>query len=152
MSARVADVFGRPDEEIRRAITEKIIIREFRADPALVTVTVTDGVVTLDSTPETATIGHEIAGEVRHMEGVVAVHERVGVPSGRSAGGAGGVAEDPAGTEQVPNGDQTMDREKAIDWIYGERLIQPTEAESPSDERAISHEGKRRHGHCRVRA
>jgi len=73
----VLSVFSRPDEEIRRAITEKIIIREFRADPALITVTVTDGVVTLDSTPETAITGHKIADEVRHMEGVVGVRERV---------------------------------------------------------------------------
>ena len=78
----VLSVFGRPDEEIRRVITEKIIIREFHADPALITVTVTDGVVTLDSAPETAPIGHKIAGEVRHMEGVVAVRERVSHPPG----------------------------------------------------------------------
>lgn len=73
----VLSVFGRPDEEIRREIAEKIIVKEFRADPVLVTVTVTDGVVTLASTPETAAIGRKIAGEVRHMEGVVAVRERV---------------------------------------------------------------------------
>jgi CBS-domain-containing membrane protein len=85
----VLSVFSRPDEEIRREITEKIIVREFRADPALVTVTVTDGVVTLASTPETAIIGHKIAGEVRHMEGVVAVRERVSHPPGESGGGEG---------------------------------------------------------------
>jgi CBS domain-containing protein len=73
----VLNVFSRPDEEIRRTITDKIIIREFHADPALITVTVTDGVVTLDSAPETTITGHKIAGEVRHMEGVVAVRERV---------------------------------------------------------------------------
>jgi CBS domain-containing protein len=76
----VLNVFSRPDEEIRRTITDKIIIREFHADPALITVTVTDGVVTLDSTPETTITGHKIAGEVRHMEGVVAVRERVSHP------------------------------------------------------------------------
>ena len=76
----VLSVFSRPDEEIRRTITDKIIIREFHADPALITVTVTDGVVTLDSTPETAIIGHKIADAVRHMEGVVAVRERVSHP------------------------------------------------------------------------
>ena len=85
----VLSVFSRPDEEIRREITDKIIIREFRADPALVTVTVTDGVVILDSTPETAITGHKIAGEVRHMEGVVAVRERVSYPGAGSAGGEG---------------------------------------------------------------
>jgi osmotically-inducible protein OsmY len=79
----VLSVFGRPDEEIRREITEKIVIREFGADPALVTVSVTDGVVTLDSTPETAITAHKIAGEVRHMEGVVAVREQVSHPPTR---------------------------------------------------------------------
>ena len=80
----VLSVFNRPDEDIRREITDKIIVREFRADPALVTVTVTGGVVTLASTPETAIIGHKIAGEVRHMEGVAAVRERVSHPPGGS--------------------------------------------------------------------
>jgi CBS-domain-containing membrane protein len=78
----VLSVFSRPDKEIRRAITEKIIIGDFRADPALVTVSVTDGVVTLDSTPEAVITCHKIADEVRHMEGVVAVRERVSHPSG----------------------------------------------------------------------
>jgi CBS domain-containing protein len=78
----VLSVFGRPDEEIRRTITDKIIIREFHADPALITVTVTDGVVTLDSAPQTAVTGRKVAAEVRHMEGVVAVRERVSHPPG----------------------------------------------------------------------
>jgi CBS domain-containing protein len=78
----VLSVFARPDEEIRREITDKIIIEEFGVGPALVTVSVTDGVVTLDSAPETAATGHKIAGEVRHMEGVVAVRERVSHPPG----------------------------------------------------------------------
>ena len=78
----VLSVFSRPDEEIRRTIIDKIIIGEFRADPALITVTVTNGIVTLDSAPETAVTGHKIAGEVRHMEGVVAVRERVNRPPG----------------------------------------------------------------------
>ena len=73
----VLSVFSRPDEELRREITDKIIIRQFHADPALVAVTVTDGIVTLVSTPETAITGHKIAAEVRHMEGVVAVREQV---------------------------------------------------------------------------
>jgi CBS-domain-containing membrane protein len=83
----VLSVFSRPDEEIRREIAEKIIIQEFGADPALVTVTVTDGVVTVDSTPEAAITGHKVAVEVRHMEGVVAVRERVSHSPGESVVG-----------------------------------------------------------------
>jgi hypothetical protein len=33
-----------------------------------------------------------------------------------------------------------MDREKAIDWIYGERLIQPIAAKPPSAKRTVSEE------------
>lgn len=36
-----------------------------------------------------------------------------------------------------------MDREKAIDWIYGERLIQPTEAKPPSNKRTTSEDEHR---------
>jgi CBS domain-containing protein len=93
----VLSVFGRPDEEIRREITDKIIIGEFRTDPALVAVHVTDGVVTLDSTPKAAIIGHKIAGEVRHMEGVVAVRERVSDPQADKSCVNGSAAKDSAG-------------------------------------------------------
>lgn len=74
--AQVLNVFGRPDEQIRREIIEKVIIRTFHADPASVTVTVNDGVVTLQTTGQTAAIGHKIAIQLRHMEGVIAVRER----------------------------------------------------------------------------
>jgi CBS domain-containing protein len=71
----VLGVFGRPDEEIRREIIDKIIAREFRADPARFTVTVADGVVTLGGVPETAAMGQNVASAVRHIVGVVAVYE-----------------------------------------------------------------------------
>jgi CBS-domain-containing membrane protein len=82
--ADVLSVFSRPDEEIRREITKKIILEEFRTDPASVTATVTDGVVTLEGRPQTAAVVHDIAREVRHMEGVVAVRELPGDPHGDS--------------------------------------------------------------------
>ena len=37
-----------------------------------------------------------------------------------------------------------MDREKAIDWIYGERLLQPIGAKPPSEKRTLSEEEQRR--------
>ncbi|HTS96159.1 MAG TPA: CBS domain-containing protein [Streptosporangiaceae bacterium] len=76
--ADVLSVYGRPDEEIRREIIDKVISTEFLASPDRFTVTVADGVVTLGGVPETALAGHQIAGEVRHMEGVVAVREEFG--------------------------------------------------------------------------
>lgn len=36
-----------------------------------------------------------------------------------------------------------MDREKAIDWIYGERLIQPAQTTPPGEKRRISEEKER---------
>ena len=73
--ADVLSVFGRPDEQIRREIIEKVIIRMYHADPASFTVTVSDGVVTLQTNGRTAAIGHKVAAQVRHMEGVIAVRE-----------------------------------------------------------------------------
>ena len=73
--ADVLGVFGRPDEEIRREIIDKIIANEFLTDPARFTVTVDDGVVTLGGVPETAAVGQKIASAVRHMDGVIGVRE-----------------------------------------------------------------------------
>jgi CBS domain-containing protein len=73
----VLRVFGRPDEEIRREIIDKVIVKKFLADPARFTVTVADGVVTLGGVPETAVLGRQIASAVRHIEGAVAVREEL---------------------------------------------------------------------------
>ena len=45
--ADVLAVFDRPDNQIRAEITDDLILHEFLIDPAVFTVTVTDGVVTL---------------------------------------------------------------------------------------------------------
>jgi CBS-domain-containing membrane protein len=76
-----ADLISRPDEDIRREITGKIILKEFLTDPASFTVTVKDGIVTLEGSPETATAGHGIVSAVRHIEGVVAVRDRLASPA-----------------------------------------------------------------------
>ena len=39
--------------------------------------TVSDGIVTLTGTPETDEVGHEIVQRVRHVQGVVAVRDRL---------------------------------------------------------------------------
>ena len=70
-------VFGRPDGELRREIDENLILTEFRAAPDRFTVTVQDGIVTLAGSPETAALGHAIIGRARHVEGVVAVRDRL---------------------------------------------------------------------------
>ena len=42
--------------------------------------TVKDGIVTLAGEPETARLGHEIVRQVRHVQGVVAVRDRLEYP------------------------------------------------------------------------
>jgi osmotically-inducible protein OsmY len=75
----VLTVYNRPDKEIYHQITD-VIRQEFRTDPLSYRVTVQDGVVTLAGDPETAAIGQEIVGAVRHIEGVVAVRDRLDYP------------------------------------------------------------------------
>ena len=46
-------------------------------DPGSYQVTVKDGIVTFAGTPETDTVGREIIRAVRHLDGVVAVRDRL---------------------------------------------------------------------------
>jgi CBS domain-containing protein len=73
--ADVLRVFGRPDAEIRSEIIQRVILGEFLTDAAAFTVSVHDGVVTLAGKPETSELGHGIVAAIRHMEGVVTVHD-----------------------------------------------------------------------------
>ena len=78
--ADVLAVFDRTDEAIRQEITDDILLGEFLTDPANFTVTVKDGIVTLAGRPETSDSGHEIVRRVRHLQGVVAVRDRLDYP------------------------------------------------------------------------
>ncbi len=78
--ADVLSVYRRPDTEIQRAIAEDLILDTFLCDPARFTVTVTDGIVTIEGTPENAAVGHDIINDARHVEGVVAVRDRLAYP------------------------------------------------------------------------
>jgi CBS-domain-containing membrane protein len=71
-------VYDRPDEQIREEI-QGLSRHEFGADPHLA-VTVKDGVVTLQGSSETAALGHDIVRKVRHVQGVVAVRDRLSYP------------------------------------------------------------------------
>jgi CBS-domain-containing membrane protein len=77
----VLSVYSRPDAAIRREIAEDLILGSFLCDPARFTVTVKDGIVTVEGTPETAVVGHDIIDAVRHVEGVVAVRDRLSYPA-----------------------------------------------------------------------
>jgi CBS domain-containing protein len=75
--ADVLSVFDRSDEEIRDEITHEVMLKEFLVDPGAFTVKVKDGVVTLEGVPETNSIGHEAVQRIRHVQGVVAVRDRL---------------------------------------------------------------------------
>ncbi len=81
--ADVLSVYSRPDEEIRREILENVILNGFFADPDRFEVTVSNGVVTLGGHPETASRGRDIVAETWHVEGVVAVRDRLTYPEGQ---------------------------------------------------------------------
>jgi CBS domain-containing protein len=73
-------VFDRPDEDIRKGIVDTMLRHEFRLDPRQFRVTVEDGLVTVEGTPETAALGHALVRKARHVPGVVAVQDRLSYP------------------------------------------------------------------------
>ena len=79
--ADVLSVFDRTDLQIRQEITGEVLLGEFLVDPLNYTVTVQDGIVTLAGRPETSETGHEIVQRIRHLQGVVAVRNRLEYPS-----------------------------------------------------------------------
>jgi CBS-domain-containing membrane protein len=81
--ADVLSVYSRPDAEIRREIVENVILNGFFADPDRFGVTVSAGVVTLEGQPETAARSREIVAKTWHVEGVVAVRDRMSYPEGQ---------------------------------------------------------------------
>jgi CBS-domain-containing membrane protein len=87
-------VFDRPDEEIRKEITDDIMLDQFLVHPTALQVTVENGVVTLAGVPDISSVGHEIVEQVRHVQGVVAVRDRLDYPP--SIGGFDVLAEFPA--------------------------------------------------------
>jgi CBS domain-containing protein len=78
--ADVLAVFDRSDEDIRKEITDDVIVHEFPDTRRALTVTVKGGVVTLEGTPDTNAAGHVIVHRVRHVPGVVAVRDRLYYP------------------------------------------------------------------------
>ena len=76
----VLSVFSRTDEEIRREVTQDVIMDGFFTDPSRFTVTVQDGIVTLAGAPGNVVLGENIVDQVRHLEGVVAVRDQFTYP------------------------------------------------------------------------
>jgi len=78
--ADVLAIFDRTDEAIREEINDDVLLSEFLVDPHAFEVTVKDGIVTLAGRPETNDVGHDIVRRVRHVQGVVAVRDRLDYP------------------------------------------------------------------------
>jgi CBS-domain-containing membrane protein len=76
----VLSVYRRTDAEIRSEILEDLIPGMPGGHAAQFDVTVKDGVVTLTGTPGTAVTRGDIVEAVRHVEGVVAVRDRLRYP------------------------------------------------------------------------
>jgi CBS-domain-containing membrane protein len=73
----VLSVYSRPDTEIQHQVTQDLILGTFLCDPGRFTVTVKDGIVTIEGTPESTSVGQDIIDAIRHTEGVVAVRDRL---------------------------------------------------------------------------
>jgi CBS domain-containing protein len=73
-------VFDRPDQEIRAEIVDDVVLHEFLIDPALFTVTVAEGVVTIKGAPETVELGRNLMTRIRNITGVVAVRDELDWP------------------------------------------------------------------------
>ena len=80
--ADVLSVYSKPDEAIRDEVTSELIRGHHLPDPGLVSVSVKDGIVTVAGKPETTEDGENMVVAVRHMEGVVAVRDRLSYPPG----------------------------------------------------------------------
>jgi osmotically-inducible protein OsmY len=72
-----------PDEQIRREVTQDVIMDGFFLDPAPFTVTVKDGIVTLAGAIGSVVLGRNIADQAGRVEGVVAVRDRLTYPAPR---------------------------------------------------------------------
>ena len=73
----VLSVYSRPDADIQHEISQDLIVGVFLCDPARVTVSVTDGIVTIAGTAESTVVGRDVIEAARHVEGVVAVRDRL---------------------------------------------------------------------------
>ena len=78
--ADVLAVYARSDDEIAEEIRTGVLPAEDAAEPVAFTVTVTDGVVTLAGRPQSRKQGHDVVCRAGHVQGVVAVRDRLDYP------------------------------------------------------------------------
>jgi len=78
--ADVLSVFERPDQEIRNEVVKGVICGQFCLDPELLVVSVKSGIVTITGSVERRADALGLLGEIRHVEGVVGVRDRLSYP------------------------------------------------------------------------
>ena len=78
--ADVLAVYSRTDADIAEEIRTGIVACEAPANPGTLDVSVTAGVATIVGRPQTREQGHAIIGRARHVQGVVAVRDRLDYP------------------------------------------------------------------------
>jgi CBS-domain-containing membrane protein len=78
--ADVLAVYSRTDADIAEEIRTGILSTETPANPGTLDVSVTAGVATIVGRPQTRDQGHAIIGRARHVQGVVAVRDRLDYP------------------------------------------------------------------------
>jgi CBS domain-containing protein len=78
--ADVLAVYSRTDADIAEEIRTGILASETPADPGTLDVSVTAGVATIVGRPQTREQGRAIVGRARHVQGVVAVRDRLDYP------------------------------------------------------------------------
>jgi CBS domain-containing protein len=76
--ADLLSVYSRPDTDIHEEVAADVALSASSADE--ISVSVRDGIVTLDGTAQAGESVREITRRVRHIEGVVAVRDRVTCP------------------------------------------------------------------------
>jgi len=76
--ADVLSVFKRTDEDIREEVTADVALTASPDDA--IYAAVQDGIVTLTGTPQASETARDIARRVQHIEGVVAVRDRMSYP------------------------------------------------------------------------
>jgi CBS-domain-containing membrane protein len=78
--ADVLSVFERPDHEIWDDVIKEVIVGEFGLDPEMFVVTVRSGVITVTGSVDRRVDALGLLGAIRHMEGVVALRDRLSYP------------------------------------------------------------------------
>jgi CBS domain-containing protein len=77
----VLAVFSRPDDDIRDEVVHRVIPGLTPAEPKDFSVAVTDGIVTISGERQSDQLGRAVVDAIRHIQGVVAVRDRLSGPS-----------------------------------------------------------------------